>query len=69
MSDMVDVMSDDGSLVTLIFYRIHPNWSKEPWLNLASAVAQGSDLTHCEVSLGEVKKNQTQTRTRALTQA
>ena len=47
-------MSDDGSCVTLIFYRINPKWWKEPALNLASAVAQMSNLTHCEISLGEV---------------
>tara|TARA_B110000858_G_C17426069_1_gene303333 strand:- start:45 stop:263 length:219 start_codon:yes stop_codon:yes gene_type:complete len=49
-------MSDDGSCVTLIFYRINPKWWKEPALNLASAVAQMSNLTHCEISLGEVKQ-------------
>ena len=54
-------MSDDGSCVTLIFYRINPKWWKEPALNLASAVAQMSNLTHCEISLGEVRM---QTRTR-----
>jgi len=48
-------MSDDGSCVTLIFYRINPKWWKEPALNLASAVAQMSNLTHCEISLGEVR--------------
>ena len=47
-------MSDEGSCVTLIFYRINPKWWKEPALNLASAVAQMSNLTHCEISLGEV---------------
>ena len=47
-------MSDDGSCVTLIFYRIHTKWWKEPALNLASALAQMSNLTHCEISLGEV---------------
>jgi hypothetical protein len=46
-------MSDEGSCVTLIFYRIHPKWWKEPALNLASAVCQMSNLTHCEISLGE----------------
>ncbi len=46
-------MSDEGSCVTLIFYRINPQWWKEPALNLASAVAQMSNLTHCEISLGE----------------
>ena len=47
-------MSDEGSCVTLIFYRINPQWWKEPALNIASAVAQMSNLTHCEVSIGEV---------------
>ena len=42
-------MVDDGSSVTLIFYRINPRWWTEPALNLASAVAQMSNLTHCEV--------------------
>ena len=46
-------MSDEGSCVTLIFYRINPKWWKEPALNLASAVCQMSNLTHCEISLGE----------------
>ena len=46
-------MSDEGSCVTLIFYRINPQWWKEPALNLASAVAQMSNLTHCEISIGE----------------
>lgn len=47
------IMSDDGSCATLIFYRINPKWWKEPALNLASAVAQMSNLTHCELSIGE----------------
>jgi len=42
-------MTDEGSSVTLIFYRINPKWWTEPALNLASAVAQMSNLTHCEV--------------------
>jgi hypothetical protein len=46
-------MSDEGSCVTLIFYRINPKWWKEPALNLASAVCQMSNLTHCELSIGE----------------
>ena len=46
-------MSDEGSCVTLIFYRINPKWWKEPALNLASAVCQMSNLTHCEISIGE----------------
>lgn len=48
-------MSDEGSCVTLIFYRINPKWWKEPALNLASAVAQMSNLTHCEISIGEAR--------------
>ena len=48
-------MSDEGSCVTLIFYRINPQWWKEPALNLASALAQMSNLTHCEVAIGEEK--------------
>jgi len=48
-------MSDEGSCVTLIFYRINPKWWKEPALNLASAVCQMSNLTHCEISIGEVE--------------
>lgn len=43
-------MGDEGSSVTLIFYRINPRWWTEPALNLASAVAQMSNLTHCEVA-------------------
>jgi len=46
-------MVDEGSSVTLIFYRINPKWWTEPALNLASAVAQMSNLTHCEISIGE----------------
>ena len=46
-------MTDEGSSVTLIFYRINPKWWTEPALNLASAVAQMSNLTHCEISIGE----------------
>lgn len=48
-------MTDEGSSVTLIFYRINPKWWTEPALNLASAVAQMSNLTHCEVAIGEEK--------------
>ena len=50
-------MSDEGSCVTLIFYRINPKWWKEPALNLASAVCQMSNLTHCELSIGEETSN------------
>ena len=48
-------MSDEGSCVTLIFYRINPQWWKEPALNIASAVCQMSNLTHCELSIGEAR--------------
>jgi hypothetical protein len=54
-------MSDEGSCVTLIFYRINPKWWKEPALNLASAVCQMSNLTHCELSIGEETSNNGQT--------
>jgi hypothetical protein len=60
-------MSDEGSCVTLIFYRINPQWWKEPALNIASAVCQMSNLTHCELSIGEARK-QTQTPVRKLLQ-
>jgi len=54
-------MSDEGSCVTLIFYRINPQWWKEPALNIASAVCQMSNLTHCELSIGEETSNNGQT--------
>ena len=41
--------------MTLIFYRINPQWWKEPALNIASAVCQMSNLTHCELSIGEAR--------------
>jgi hypothetical protein len=56
-------MTDEGSSVTLIFYRINPKWWTEPALNLASAVAQMSNLTHCEISIGEEKPALWNTRT------
>lgn len=46
-------MEDVGSSVTLIFYRISDKWWKEPALNVISAVAQMSSLTHVEIALGE----------------
>ena len=46
-------MSDDGSCVTLIFYRINPKWWKEPALNLIAAAAQRSAYTHVEIAVGE----------------
>ena len=54
-------MSDEGSCATLIFYRINPQWWKEPALNLASAVCQMSNLTHCEISIGEAPGGDGQT--------
>jgi hypothetical protein len=44
---------DDGSSVTLIFYKIGPAWWREPWLNIVAAAAQNSNFTHVEIALGE----------------
>ena len=46
-------MEDPGSSVTLIFYRINDKWWTEPALNVISAAAQMSSLTHCEIAIGE----------------
>jgi hypothetical protein len=46
-------MDDVGSSVTLIFYRMSPKWWKEPALNVISAAAQMSSLTHVEIAIGE----------------
>jgi hypothetical protein len=48
-------MSDAGSSVTLIFYKIGDDWYRggEPLLNLIAAAAQGSVFTHIEISIGE----------------
>ena len=46
-------MSDQGSSVTLVFYRMSDRWWKEPVLNLAAAACQMSNLTHVEVAIGE----------------
>ena len=48
-------MSDTGSSVTLIFYKIGNDWYKggEPLLNLIAAAAQGSVFTHIEIAIGE----------------
>ena len=40
-------MTDEGSSVTLIFYRINPKWWTEPALNLASAVSGGA-IPYCK---------------------
>lgn len=41
-------MSDQGSSVTLVFYRMGERWWKEPVLNIAAAACQMSNLTHVE---------------------
>ena len=48
-------MSDAGSSVTLIFYKIGDDWYRggEPLLNLIAAAAQGSVFTHIEIAIGE----------------
>lgn len=46
-------MSDAGSSVTLIFYRMSDRWWTEPVLNLLAAACQMSTLTHVEIALGE----------------
>ncbi len=46
-------MSDAGSSVTLIFYRMSDRWWTEPVLNLLAAACQMSALTHVEIALGE----------------
>lgn len=43
---------DNGSSVTLIYYRIGDDWMKEPFLNVVAAVAQSSRLTHVELAIG-----------------
>lgn len=42
-------MGDQGSSVTLVFYRMSDRWWKEPVLNIAAAACQMSNLTHVEV--------------------
>ena len=46
-------MVDDGTSVTLIFYKIGEQWWKEPALNIVAAAAQMSAFTHVEIALGE----------------
>jgi hypothetical protein len=46
-------MSDNGSSVTLILYKIGDQWWKEPALNLLAAAAQFSSYTHVEIAIGE----------------
>jgi len=47
-------MSDQGTSVTLIFYKVGTEWWKEPALNLIAAAAQLSSYTHVELAIGEV---------------
>jgi hypothetical protein len=42
-----------GSSVTLIFYRIQPEWWREPVINILAAACQQSNLTHVEIAIGE----------------
>ena len=44
--------SNDGTSVTLIFYRIGEKWYREPLLNIVAAAAQMSSLTHVEIAIG-----------------
>lgn len=44
--------SDEGTSVTLIFYRVGERWWKEPFLNILAAAAQMSQLTHVEIAIG-----------------
>jgi len=46
-------MADQGTSVTLIFYRVGAQWWKEPALNLLAAGFQLSPYTHVELSIGE----------------
>lgn len=46
-------MSDQGTSVTLIFYRVGAQWWKEPALNLLAAGFQLSPYTHVELGVGE----------------
>lgn len=46
-------MSDSGTSVTLIFYKVGSDWWKEPALNLIAAAAQFSSYTHVELAIGE----------------
>ena len=44
-------MSDEGSCVTLIFYRVGTEFWKEPFLNLVAAAFQMSSFTHVELAI------------------
>tara|TARA_Y100000748_G_scaffold225417_1_gene189886 strand:+ start:384 stop:608 length:225 start_codon:yes stop_codon:yes gene_type:complete len=46
-------MSDEGTSVTLILYKVGAKWWEEPALNLVAAAAQFSPYTHVELAIGE----------------
>lgn len=45
-------MADQPGSVTLVFYKLNPDWRKEPFLNLIAAYAQGSEFSHVELAIG-----------------
>ena len=45
-------VDDDGSSVTLVFYRVGALWYKEPTLNILAAACQMSTFTHVEIAIG-----------------
>jgi len=45
-------MSDAGSSITLVFYKLNSEWWKEASLNLLAAAAQFSPFTHVEIAIG-----------------
>ncbi len=49
-------MSDNGTSVTLIFYKVSDSWWREPALNILAAAAQMSSYTHVELAIGEVRR-------------
>ena len=46
-------MDNEGTSVTLIFYKVGAKWWREPLLNIVASFAQMSDLTHVEIAIGE----------------
>ena len=52
MACVLNMADDQGSSVTLIFYKIG-TWYREPLLNVLAAAAQMSHLTHVEIAIGE----------------
>ena len=43
---------EEGSSVTLVFYRVGEKWYREPMLNILAAAFQMSTFTHVEIALG-----------------